>query len=145
MRLSSRPSSFTRRHGTLARTHWFERDLGVRAQLLQAEGRLKALDAELLAQRIIDLISEGKRDFVLDVTGLETVNGEAATPLLRAARRLRRRKGRLMIVADAPSAELLHHRLDDLAEFPATRDAAMSEIGRPEDPAQHGADAAGSR
>ena len=145
MSFSGRPGSFTRRHGTLARTHWFERDLGVRAQLLQPEGRLTALDAELLAQRIIDLIAEGKRDFVLDLTGLETVNGEAAPPLLRAAHRLRRRRGRLMIVADTRSAELLHHRLDDLAEFPVTRDAAMSEIGRPEDPAHHGADAAGSR
>jgi anti-anti-sigma regulatory factor len=104
-----------------------DRHVDARTHLIEVAGEFDFGDGELLTQRIIDLMYDGRQCFVVDLSAVDELDVRAITPLLRAAKRLSYRNGRLALVT-AITSRLAESDLDQVLELAATRDAALAKL-----------------
>jgi anti-anti-sigma factor len=104
-----------------------DRDVDERTHLVEVEGEFDFGDGELLTQRIIDRMYGGRQCFVVDLSAVEALDTRAITPLLRAAKRLSYRNGRLALVTSITS-RLADSDLDRVLELAATQEEALAKL-----------------
>jgi anti-sigma B factor antagonist len=92
-----------------------------------AEGDLDASAAVDLAAALDEPIERGKTHVVLDLTGVGFMDSMTIHVLMGAARELRQRFGRLVLVCKDPNARRLVEitRLDVMAPLFETRESAL--------------------
>jgi anti-anti-sigma regulatory factor len=105
----------------------FDRDVDERTHLVEVEGKFDFGDGEHLTQRIIDLMYDGRQCFVVDLSAVDELDLRAITPLLRAAKRLSYRNGRLALVTSITS-RLAESDLDRVLELAATQEDALATL-----------------
>jgi anti-anti-sigma factor len=98
--------------------------------LVEVVGDFDSGDAELLTQRIINLMYHGNRRFVVDLSAVDDLDLRAITPLLRAAKRLSYRNGQLALVS-AVTADLADSGLERVMELATTQEEALARLAAP--------------
>jgi anti-sigma B factor antagonist len=95
-----------------------------------AEGPLDMRTAPLLAAALDDPIDRGKTRVVLDMTAVSFVDSMGVHVLVGAARELRQRLGKLVLVCADPNVRRLVEitRLDLLAPLFDSREAALRSL-----------------
>jgi anti-anti-sigma factor len=69
------------------------------AVVIAVTGRLDTATAPVFEARIVDLIAEGHRRIIVDLTGLAYISSAGLRVLLVAAKRLKPEGGRLLLAA----------------------------------------------
>jgi anti-sigma B factor antagonist len=92
-----------------------------------AEGAMDMRTAPLLAAALDEPIEDGKTHIVLDMSGVRFVDSMAVHVLMGAARELRQRFGKLVLVTCDPNVRRVFEltRLDLLAPLYESREAAL--------------------
>jgi anti-anti-sigma factor len=92
-----------------------------------AEGAIDIRTAPLLAAALDEPIEHGKTHVVLDMSGVSFVDSMAVHVLMGAARELRQRFGKLVLVSGEPNVRRVFEltRLDLMAPVYETREAAL--------------------
>lgn len=100
---------------------------GSRHVLVVDEGALDVRTAPLLAAALDDPIEHGKTHVVLDLSGVSFIDSMAVHVLMGAARELRQRLGKLVLVSRNPGVRRLVQltRLDLMAPLYDSREAAL--------------------
>jgi anti-sigma B factor antagonist len=92
-----------------------------------AEGSIDIRTAPLLAAALDEPIEQGKTHVVLDMSGVSFIDSMGVHVLMGAARELRQRFGRLVLVCADPGVRRLVQltRLDLMAPLYESREAAL--------------------
>jgi|SRR3954453_8558476 anti-sigma B factor antagonist len=112
---------------TISTAHYQQLSLEGPRHVVAAEGDLDAGTAVELAAALDEPIEDGKTHVVLDLTGVGFMDSMAIHVLMGAARELRQRFGRLVLVCPDPHQRRLIEltRLDVVAPVFETREAAL--------------------
>jgi len=109
-------------------TVWSEKTNALGIHVFTVGPRLRIFGAERLAGRIMQLASEGGRDFIVDLSPTEDVDVRALAPLVGVAGELRERHGRLSIVLDPLLVIFQAEGLERLFEVAVTEEAAVARM-----------------
>ena len=111
-------------------------------EIISVTGEIHVSTAPEFARRLDDALTLGKTRVILDMTGVSFIDSTGLSVLLNGLRRVRRARGRLVLVCENPTVLRLFHitKLDDTFEIVANRSLALQKIS--EAPAD-GQDSAG--
>ena len=107
---------------------WSEKANALGIHVFTVGPRLRMFGAEQLAGRIMQLASEGSRNFIVDLSPTEDVDVRALAPLVGVAGELGERHGRLSIVLDPLLVIFQAEGLERLFEVAVTEEAAVARM-----------------
>jgi len=109
-----------------------EQVIDASTQVISVSGEIHVSTAPEFAQRLDHAIALGKKAVILDLTRVTFIDSTGLSVLLNGLRRVRRSKGRLVVVCENPTVLRLFHitRLDDTFEIVADHAAALARLAR---------------
>jgi anti-sigma B factor antagonist len=113
-------------------------------QVITVSGEIHVSTAPEFSKRLNHAIALGKTRVILDLTNVAFIDSTGLSVLLNGLRRVRRARGRMLLVCDNPTVLRLFHitKLDDTFEIVANRMVALQRVGDDQDSA--GASSAGA-
>jgi anti-sigma B factor antagonist len=105
--------------------------------ILEVKGEIDVFTAPLFKQAVVNMVSEGRRDLFIDMSGVEFMDSSGFGTLLGATKRLRPDGGSVHLFGCSPTIERMLHliRLDTIVGVHAREDEAIAAAsGRPSQP-----------
>jgi anti-sigma B factor antagonist len=121
-----------------------EQVIDARTQVITVTGEIHVSTAPEFSKRLNHAIALGKTRVILDLTSVTFIDSTGLSVLLNGLRRVRRARGRLVLVCDNPTVLRLFHitKLDETFEIVAHKTVALQRVGDDQDSA--GASSAGA-
>jgi len=112
-----------------------EQVIDARTQVISISGEIHVSTAPEFSERLNHAIALGKTNVVLDLSRVSFIDSTGLSVLLNGLRRVRRAKGRMIVVCDNPTVLRLFEitRLDDTFEIVADRTEALLRVAPPQD------------